>query len=168
MGLEYCLLLTFPGLMAFAAMMDFFTMKIPNYISTMLVVSFLLISPLTGMVWEHYLFHLGSGFAVLALGVVLFAIGIVGGGDAKLMAAATVWLGPENLPQYVLITALIGGVLSVALVMYRWVALPRWLLVQDWASRLHNRKEGIPYGLALAGGALWIFPSTDWFNGIAT
>ncbi len=43
------------------------------------------------------------------------------------------------------------------------LALPWWLVGQDWAVRLHHADEGIPYGIALAGAALWIYPSSKWF-----
>ena len=106
MSLEYSLLLIFPGLMAFAAMMDLFTMTIPNRISILLAVAFVLVAPLTAMGWEEYFMHLGTGFAVLAIGILLFALGLLGGGDAKLLAAASLWLGFENLLQYVVLVAL--------------------------------------------------------------
>jgi prepilin peptidase CpaA len=167
MSLEYSLLLIFPGLMAFAAMMDLFTMTIPNRISIILVAAFLVAAPLTGMGWEQFFIHLGTGFAVLALGILLFALGLLGGGDAKLLAAASLWLGFDNLLQYVVMVAIMGGLLSVVLLAYRGILPPRWLLGQAWAMRLHNKKEGIPYGLALAGAALWVFPTTGWFNAVA-
>ena len=167
MSLEYSLLLIFPGLMAFAAMMDLFTMTIPNRISILLVGTFAVVAPLTGMGWEEYFIHLGTGFAVLAVGILLFALGLLGGGDAKLLAAASLWLGLDNLLQYVVVVALMGGLLAFLLLVYRGTLPPRWLTSQGWAMRLHDRNEGIPYGLALAGAALWVFPTTGWFNAVA-
>jgi prepilin peptidase CpaA len=167
MSLEYSLLLIFPGLMAFAAMMDLFTMTIPNRISILLAVAFVLVAPLTAMGWEEYFMHLGTGFAVLAIGILLFALGLLGGGDVKLLAAASLWLGFENLLQYVVLVAILGGLLSIVLLMYRGILPPRWLTSYPWAMRLHDRSEGIPYGLALAGAALWVFPTTVWFNTVA-
>ena len=44
---------------------------------------------------------------------------------------------------------------------------PNWAMKHRWALRLYDKKEGIPYGLALAAGALWIFPTTNWFLSVA-
>lgn len=165
--MAYALLLVFPTLMIFAAMMDLFTMTIPNRISIILVAAFLIAAPLTGMGWEQFFVHLGTGFGVLLIGVALFAFGLVGGGDAKLLAAASLWIGFNDLGQYMFAVVLMGGLLSLMLLVYRGMLPPSWLLGQSWALRLHNKKEGIPYGLALSGAALWIFPATGWFTAVA-
>ncbi len=164
---DYYLLLIFPAAMAFAAMLDLFTMTIPNKISLVLLGSFLVIAPLTGMPWDQFFVHLGIGLAVLVVGFVLFALGFLGGGDAKLLAAATLWIGYNDLLMYLVYAAYIGAVLAIAIVIYRGMLPPRWALKLGWAMRLYNKKEGIPYGIALAGGALLTFPSTPWFLAVA-
>ena len=60
-----------------------------------------------------------------------------------------------------------AGILAVVILFYREILPPAWLLNQPWAMRLHESKEGIPYGVALAGAALWIYPSTKWFAALA-
>lgn len=165
--MEYSLLLVFPAMMIFAALMDLFTMTIPNRISIILIAAFLIAAPLTGMGWEQFFTHVATGLAVLAFAFALFAFGLVGGGDAKLLSAASLWIGVDYLGSYMVITVVMGGLLSIALLLYRVMLPPRWLLNQEWAIRLHNKKEGIPYGLALSGAALWIFPTTAWFVAIA-
>ena len=166
--LEYSLLLVFPALMIFAAMMDLFTMTIPNRISIILVAAFLVAAPLTNMGWEQFFTHLGTGFAILVLGISLFAFGLLGGGDAKLLAAASLWIGFDALGPYMFMVAILGGLLSIVLLAYRGMLPPSWLLRQHWALRLHNKREGIPYGLALSGAALWVFPTTAWFAAVTT
>ncbi len=164
---EYSLLLIFPAAMAFAAMLDLFTMTIPNKISLGLLASFLIVAPLTGMPWEQFFVHIAIGFAVLVAGIVLFAFGVLGGGDAKLVAAASLWIGYNDLLAYLFVAAQLGAVLSIAIIMYRGMLPPRWALNVDWAMRLYNKNEGIPYGIALAGGALVTFPTTSWFLSVA-
>jgi len=59
------------------------------------------LAPLTGMGLHDMLSHLGAGAAVLAVAFACFAIGQVGGGDAKVAAAAALWFGfdqPARLP----------------------------------------------------------------------
>jgi len=164
---ESYLLLIFPVAMAFAAMFDLFTMTIPNKISLVLFGSFLAVAPLTGMEWEQFFSHLGIGFAVLAVGIALFAFGLLGGGDAKLLAAASLWIGYHDLPAYLMWVAVLGAGLAFAILFYRRILPPHFMLKLDWAMRLHNKKEGIPYGIALAGAALLTFPTTSWFLSVA-
>ena len=164
---EYSLLLVFPAAMALAAMLDLFTMTIPNRISLFLLGAFLFVAPLTGMSWEQFGIHLLVGVAVLVFGFGLFAFGFVGGGDAKLLAAAALWIGYNEFFLYVTTAAIFGAVLSLALVGYRAILPPSFLLRHDWAMRLHRKGEGVPYGIALCCGALWVFPSTGWFLSVA-
>ncbi|MEO1609693.1 MAG: prepilin peptidase [Pseudomonadota bacterium] len=159
---NYYLLLFFPAVMVFAALLDIFTMTISNKISLVLLGSFLVIAPLTGMAWDQFLSHIGIGFVILVIGIVLFAFGFLGGGDAKLLAAASLWIG-YDLPVYLLAVTQIGAVLAIAILIYRKMSLPLWMPNWQWAMRLHNKKEGIPYGVAIAGGVLLIFPTTSWF-----
>ena len=164
---EYSLLLVFPAAMALAAMLDLFTMTIPNRISLFLVGAFLFVAPLTGMAWDEFGIHLLVGICVLVFGFGLFAFGFVGGGDAKLLAAASLWIGYNEFFLYVTTAAIFGAFLSIALLGYRAILPPSWLLTQDWAMRLHRKTEGVPYGIALCCGALWVFPSTGWFLSVA-
>lgn len=164
---EYSLLLVFPAAMALAAMLDLFTMTIPNRISLFLVGSFLFVAPITGMGWEQFGTHMLVFVCVLFAGIGLFAFGIVGGGDAKLLAAASLWIGYADFFAYLTSAAIFGAVLSLVLIGYRAILPPSWLLTQDWAMRLHRKGEGVPYGIALCCGALWVFPMTGWFLSVA-
>jgi prepilin peptidase CpaA len=68
---------------------------------------------------------------------------------------------------YMLWVALAGGVIAAAFLAVRSVPLPRVLLGEAWALRLHRHDTGIPYGLALAAGALMVYPQTVWFSALA-
>lgn len=164
---DYYLLLLFPAAMAVAAMLDLFSMTIPNRISLILLGGFLVIAPLTGMAWEQFFIHIAIAFAVLVVGFALFAFGLVGGGDAKLLTVAALWIGYDDLMSYLYVAALFGAALAVAILLYRRNLPPKCFLGQQWALRLHARGEGVPYGIALACGALWVFPSTSWFLAVA-
>lgn len=165
--LEYPLFLVFPAAMAFAGAMDLLTMTIPNRISLALVAGFVVAAPVAGLSLEAFLMHVACGLAILALGVGMFALRWLGGGDAKLMAASALWIGFDNLLLYFTQVAILGGVLALAILAYRRIpvgALP----TPEWALRLHQQGSGIPYGLAIAGGALWIYPQTPWFVAFGT
>ncbi len=63
-------------------------------------------------------------------------------------------------------SSVIGGVLTLLIVQLRNYPLPALLTGQTWLERLHNKNSGIPYGVALALGALLIYPDTDWIKTI--
>lgn len=165
--LEYGILLLFPAAMIFGGIMDLFTLTIPNRVSIMLVIAFFLAALVTAMPWPLLGLHLATGVAVFFIGFALFAGGLVGGGDAKLLAAASLWLGYSVLPIYALYVALAGGLLAVVILLYRAIIPPPFLMRLPWAMRLHNKSTGIPYGIALASAALLVFPNTTWFVRIA-
>jgi prepilin peptidase CpaA len=62
--------------------------------------------------------------------------------------------------------AVFGGALAVAILAYRSVPAGAFPL-PDWAARLHAKGEGMPYGVAIAAGALAIYPSTTWYAMLA-
>ena len=159
---EYPLLMVFPVAMAFAGAFDLLTMTIPNRISLTLLAAFLVAAPLTGMSLPEFSTHMAVGAAVLAAGIAMFAAGWMGGGDAKLLAAATLWIGYDNLAMYLGQVAILGGVLAVVILVYRGLPMQAFPL-PGWAVKLHAKGTGIPYGLAIAGAALKIYPETAWF-----
>lgn len=165
--LEYPLLMAFPVAMAFAGAMDFFTMTIPNRVSIALIASFAIAAVWVGMPLLTVLDHVAAGSLFLVIGIVMFYLRWLGGGDAKILAAAALWLGFANVLPYLVMVAILGGVLAMGLLMFRAVSPPVWMVGQEWAMRLHDRRGGIPYGIALAGAALWVYPSTHWFTAMA-
>ena len=161
--LQVAVLTVLPAAVAFAAAMDLFTMKIPNAISLLLVLAFFPMALFAGFDPWSIAVHLAAGVLMLVVGVLLFIAGWFGGGDAKLMAAVGLWIGADNLLAYTLYVALAGGLIAVVFFSARAVPLPRVLLGEAWALRLHRHDSGIPYGLALASGALLVYPHTVWF-----
>lgn len=156
----YGLLMVFPVVMILAALSDLFTLTIPNRLSIILVAVFFPVAYLAGLSLESVGMHVLAGFGILVVGFMLFTTGTLGGGDAKLMAAAGLWVGVGPLSQFFLYCALIGGALAVAILLYR--RLPETALAgPQWALRLHEKKTGIPYGIAIAGAALMAFPATE-------
>jgi len=157
-------LLLFPAMMAFAASSDLFTMTISNRVSLILVGAFFALALMTGMPLAEIGMHVAAALAVLVVTFVFFARGWIGGGDAKLAAATALWLGFDQLLNYLVIASLIGGVLTLLILRFRLMPLPAFLAEQDWAKRLHRMDTGIPYGIALALAALAIYPETPWMK----
>ena len=154
----------FPVAMAFAAANDLFTMKIPNRISIALIGGFVAVALLTRMPLETFGIHLACAFGVLALTFTLFAFGLLGGGDAKLMAAGALWMGGEHIIEFVLLVTIFGGVLCLAILGYRRVVPANTLPLPEWAERLHTAGGPVPYGIAIAAAGLMLFPATELFS----
>src|SRR5438045_9738966 len=147
MILDIALLLLLPALMAFAAASDLFTMTISNRVSLALVGGFLALALLGGMGLHDILSHVGAGAAVLVAAFACFAMGWVGGGDAKVAAGGALWFGFDHLLDYLLYASLFGGALTLFVLQFRHWPLPSALTGQAWLLRRHDRHVGTPYGL---------------------
>jgi prepilin peptidase CpaA len=154
------ILVVFPLCMAMAACSDLLTMTIPNRLSIVLVASFVAIAPLAGLSLHELLLHLGAGGAVFAVCFTLFAFNIMGGGDAKILAASAIWFGfNESLMAYLTYVSILGGVLSVLILMirsnYDLILVSRIPVPQ---TMLHAKK--VPYGIAIGAAAFAAFPAS--------
>jgi len=159
-------LLLFPAMMAFVASSDLITMTISNRVSLIVAGAFFVLAVMSGMTVADIGMHVGAAFAVLVVTFAFFARGWIGGGDAKLAAATALWLGFDQLPNYLVVASLFGGLLTLAIMRYRLMPLPALLKNQQWAERLHRMDTGVPYGIALALAALVIYPDTPWMKSL--
>ena len=166
MILDLARLLLFPALMAFAAASDLVTMTISNRVSLLLAAGFVVLAIASGMGFHDMLLHVAAGMVVLTAAFICFTMGWVGGGDAKVAAAAALWFGFAHLMGYLVYASLFGGALTLLLLQFRQWPLPYPLAGQAWLLKLHAKESGIPYGVALAVGALTIYPETEWVKAI--
>jgi prepilin peptidase CpaA len=151
----------FPFCMVFAAVSDAVSMTIANRVSVVLVVTFAAIAPLTGMDWHSYGWHFAAAAMVLAVTFTMFAIGGMGGGDAKLMAATALWMGfTLNLLGYLVTSAFLGGVLTVAILSYRKSPLADMTGSNIFLRHFANPEVGVPYAVALGIGGLMSYPDS--------
>lgn len=156
----FALACAFPVLVIWAALSDAVSMTIPNRLTLLLAAAFAPAALACGLAPAGWALALGTGAAALVLGVAMFAFGWVGGGDAKLFAACGLWLGAAAAVPFLLWTALVGGALAALLLLGRRGAefLPGF--GPAWLRRLLSRGEGVPYGVAIAAGALAAFPQS--------
>jgi prepilin peptidase CpaA len=153
-----------PLLLAIAAGYDLTSFTIPNLLNLAVIAVFPLFAIAAAMPLGIVGLHLLAGFAGLALGFLLFALGWIGGGDAKLFAGVALWLGFTDLMAYALLASIFGGLLTLALLALRQLPLPQKLLDQAWIVKLHDARSGIPYGVALALGAFVLLPHSEIFR----
>ena len=158
-SLTFAALSVLPVLMIVAGLHDLTTMKIPNWISLALLAAFFPAALLVGLPGGEIAIHVGVGIAALLVGMALFALNWIGGGDAKILAAGCLWMGTTGSLMFVLYSAVVGGLFCMVLITVRKIA-PSYPGVPAWATRLLEPKGDVPYGVALAGGALLAFPNS--------
>lgn len=159
--LEALIFVVFPFCMVFAAVSDMLSMTIANRVSVLLIATFAIIAPFTGMDWAAYGWHFAAGGLVLLVTFGLFALGGMGGGDAKLMSATALFLGFNvHLVEYLVISAFLGGVLTVAILAYRNSALAVFTSRNMFLRHFADDAVGIPYGIVLGLGGLVAYPDS--------
>lgn len=159
-------LLFFPLFMALAATSDLLTMKISNRLVAMLVIGFFVMAVAMNFSMQQFMMHMAAGGLVLVFAFAFFAFGWMGGGDAKLAAATSLWLGFGITLPYLVYASLFGGVLTLGLLAVRRYPLPGPLIRVEWIARLHDQKTGIPYGIALAAAGLVAYSDTIIFQNL--
>ena len=160
-------LLLFVFAMLSAAVSDVMTYKIRNNLTLTLLLAYLAFAPIVP--GEEIGRSVAVAGVVLLVSFALFAVGLIGGGDAKLAAVTTLWLGADNAFAYVLLLSLLGGVLAVIVYFCRTRPLPERLANTVWIARLRARAEGaeLPYGVAITLAGLCFLPSTPWMADIS-
>ncbi len=142
-------LLAFAAVLVWAAVGDMRRLIIPNWISISIAGLFVLhvaVSPVP----VGILAAVGVAAATLVLGIVLFALNLIGGGDVKLMAAIALWAGSSRMLEFLFVTAITGGLVAAAALLRRWHLEPAGGVPGSAAA------IEIPYGVAIAAGGLFI------------
>jgi prepilin peptidase CpaA len=159
--LEALIFVVFPFCMVFAAVSDTLSMTIANRVPLLLLAVFTVVAPLTGMDWAAYGWHFAAGAVVLLVTFGMFAVGGMGGGDAKLITATAVWLGFNiHLIEYLVASAFLGGVLTFAILFYRGSVLATFTGRNMFLRNFADGHGGVPYGIALGIGGLITYPAS--------
>ena len=156
---QILLVSVFPACVIAAALTDATSYTIPNRLSAFLAAAFVPAALAMGMSPAVFAISVGLGVAGLALGIVMFALRWIGGGDAKLLAACALWLGSTAVAPFLLWTAVAGGLLALGLMAARKSPIPFSAIGPAWFGRLMKPGEDVPYGVAIAVGALIALPA---------
>jgi len=141
---------TLPLGLALAALTDLVEMKIPNRIPALLLVSFLLLAPFSGLGWQEIGTGLLAGGAVFGVCFALFALNVMGGGDAKLLTACAVWYGfNHSLLVFLVTLGYVGGAVTLVILLLRSQANSVMAMGIPLPASLVTAKK-IPYGIAIA------------------
>jgi len=157
-------LLLFVFAMLSAAVSDLTTYKIRNNLILTLLLAYLVFAPIVGIPAQEIGRSAAVASAVLLLSFGFFVAGWIGGGDAKLAAVTTLWLGADHALAYFVFLSLLGGVLAAIVFFCRRCPLPDRVANMSWIARLRARAQGaeLPYGVALTLAGLCVLPSTPW------
>ena len=138
------------------------SMRIPNWLTILIALLFFPMALLTSMPWEVLGLHLLVGIGMFVTGFVLFALGLFGGGDAKLLAAAGLWLGWPDLMPFLVMTAFAGGALALCIAAWSMISLASEVKDGSLFRAFGSIKPNVPYGYAFAIGAILAFPQSWW------
>src|SRR5437763_7603256 len=148
----------FAAVMAIAAYEDFRRLVIPNLLPAILCVAwpvhFAAVPSLFGAMTA-----VGCALAVFIVGAALFVRGFLGGGDVELLTAATLWCGAAGTPSLLVLTGILGGVLTVFLLLRfgaQLAAAGRALLGPAAIADGHDTSKSLPYGVEIARAALHV------------
>lgn len=158
--------LLFGGLMTYAGLRDVATMTISNRLVGMLVLAYAVLVPVVGVDLATTTSSIVVASGVLASTFAFFAFGWIGGGDAKLLPVAVLWLGSDLALPFLLYVSVIGAALTLVLMQFRRLPLPVVLKQCAWTRQLHSPEAGIPYGAAMAPAALLLLPQSHWFSAL--
>lgn len=159
MTLAALLLILFPAGVIVAALKDATSFTIPNWVSGAIVLAFFPVALIVQLPLGAFGVCLLAGLIALVCGMGMYAAGWCGGGDAKLLAACALWLGWSGAPVFLLATGLAGGALAASLILARKGIIGAYAsTTPGWFGRLMSPEEDLPYGLAIAVGALAAFP----------
>ena len=153
-GFTEFLLVVLAIILVVAAVIDIRTFTISNRLNATVA----LLAPLYWWsislpFWPDASTQIGVAAAVFAALAVTFYLGMMGGGDVKLAAALALWFSPGSTVRFLVIMSLAGGLLTVVvLILHRRKA--RRAMPLDGEKEIE--KPEVPYGVAIAIGALWI------------
>jgi prepilin peptidase CpaA len=105
--------------------------------------------------WPDVAVQLGLALGIFALFTLLFAAGMMGGGDVKLAAALALWFTPMEMLKLAVVMSLAGGVLTLIV-----------LMLHRRRRKAGKRRPQVPYGVAIAVGA-WAILAQRYLNHFA-
>jgi prepilin peptidase CpaA len=130
------------------------------------LLAYAVLAPFAGFTANEIERSVAVAAGVLLFGFIFFALGWVGGGDAKLAAVTALWFGPDHTPAYLFYMALLGSAFTLAILQFRVLPLPAYLQNRSWIARLHSHGSSVPYGVAMALAALVVLPQTRWMTAV--
>ena len=144
--LSYGLLAALAIALLIAAFTDLRRRQIDNWLTAAIALAAPLFWLASGLTLLDIGYQLATALGALVVLAALFAVGGMGGGDVKLLAALALWIKPLWFLQLLVIMALVGGLLT--------------LVCGAWhIARRRRDRIAVPYGVAIASAGLWTLAS---------
>ena len=144
MGLSWILLGLLAAMLLACCWWDLKTRTIPNWLNLAIALGAIAFWVSVGLpVWPEVALRVAVAFVTFWVFAAAFAMGAMGGGDVKLIAALALWLPWQAVLVLVFLMSIAGGVLTLG-----------YLIRHKLAKR--EEKLEIPYGVAIAFGGLWL------------
>lgn len=140
----------FLALCALAAMQDINRLTIPNWLNLAMAALFVPAAAVSGLPLEILGGHVLAGALALLVGFGLFAVRVFGGGDAKMIPAVMLWLGPGAAAPFLIYMAVAGGICALLILVVRRAVPVEF--VPGAIRAPFEPKAGVPYGVAIAAG----------------
>jgi prepilin peptidase CpaA len=150
----------------YAALNDFLFYKIPNWIVGLIIAVYIvksLILILMGASFSILIEPSITFVAVLSVGFLLFVFRVFGAGDAKLLAACSLWMSEINSLQFIALVTLAGGILAIMYLAYKNpLAFVRQLMLSkivdkfEKTSLIIRNETVVPYAVAIFAGVVWV------------
>ncbi len=137
------------ALLAAASIEDAVRLRISNLISAAILAGAAAAAIIVGpelSLWQNVAVFVG----LLVIGTAVFALGMMGGGDIKLLAATGLWFDLPGAFLMIMSVLIAGGLLALLLLAARLIG---WSDATRERIVVLKRRGGIPYGIAIAGGA---------------
>lgn len=152
----------FASLCVLAAIRDISSLTIPNWINAALALLFVPAALVSGLPVEMIGGHLLAGLLAFLVAFALFTLRLFGGGDAKMIAAVILWMGPSGVLPFIVWMALAGGALALLVLSVRR-SIPATLM-PGFMRAPFEPDAGLPYGVAIAAGALLASPHSAFLS----
>jgi len=159
--ITFLLFLILPLIMIAAGISDLISYRIPNILSAILCLAFIPFAFAAGLPLDQIGIHVGLAIVVLLVGFFLYSAGLLGAGDAKLLAASSLWISGWDLPVYLAIISIAGGILALGIFVWRKIPMPDLILKFQWIKQIYTpaqKGRDVPYAVAMMAGLLWILP----------
>ena len=153
--LDRVTVVTFLALLTWAAVSDYYSYLIPNRISVAVALLFVA-HAMVGVPAVDWAGTLITGGTVFLVGATMFVFRLIGDDDVKLLSAVSLWAGPVQIVDLLLITALAGGLISLAMMTTLRLYRPGPVETMAALPRFNTRKQYIPYGVAIAVGGFYV------------
>jgi prepilin peptidase CpaA len=154
----------FPALMIVGAATDVTSFRIPNWLTALTAALFFPAAIYLGMPWPELGWHVALGLVLFFVGYALFAFGVFGGGDAKMLAAAGLWFGLGQTVMFLFYTALAGGLLALFVLGMTILHIQFEVTGSSMREKVRKLTPHVPYGFALAVGAILATPGSWWMT----